>query len=375
MSSILIPAEEHERRAHVGRVAARHATASEMAHWDQLVTRFPGHRVMHRAAWIRSLEESVRGRAVFLVFESAGKVVGCLPGLVTRLGPLTLFGSPLPGWQTASLGPVFDSRCASTRQIISAAVEHITLTYGANFIELINAHLDHDDMRALGFRGFSVPTCRAPLFPEDEERTFKQLKDSARRNVKRALRLGLEVRFDDGEPFVAEAYDQMREVFIRGGHQVPFSKRRVQAYVARMKAAHHLVAASVVLPDGGPPIAVGLFTIDAHELLLWQWAHRTAYRWYRPTELMTWTVMQRALRAGCRTFDMMGLGTFKANFGAVVDDTQYRWMWSRHGTLLELRDLAEIWYRRQQSARGQLARWWRGPLRSANTATGTLSPP
>src|SRR5256885_15393559 len=46
-------------------------------------------------------------------------------------------------------------------------------------------------MRGLGFRGEPAPTFRAPLYPDDEQRTFRGLKDSARRNVRRAERLGV----------------------------------------------------------------------------------------------------------------------------------------------------------------------------------------
>jgi hypothetical protein len=242
---------------------------------------------------------------------------------------------------------------------MSAAVDYLGERHGAQYIELINAHLDPAVMRQLGFRGEPVPTFRAPLCPADETRTFKHMKDSARRNIRRAVKLGLTVRFEDDERFVDEAYDQICEVFIRGGHQVPFTHRRVLEFFRWMKADRHLAAVSVWLPDGATCIATGLFTIAGTELMLWQWTHRTAYRWYRPTELMTWTVMQHAMKSGCTTFDLMGLGEFKANFGASPDNSQQRWMWSRTGSLLQLRALAETCYRRQQAARGRLARWWR----------------
>src|SRR5258705_5261218 len=108
---------------------------------------------------------------------------------------------------------------------------------------------------------------------------------------------------------------------------------------------------------GGPAnIATGLFTVDGRELLLWSWAHRTAQRWFRPTELLTWTVMTKAMAAGCDTFDFMGLGEFKTKFGAELDQTKYRWVRSRYRWLARARDLAERGYRWQQSLRGRLAR-------------------
>jgi hypothetical protein len=191
----------------------------------------------------------------------------------------------------------------------------------------------------------------------DENAQRKLLKESARRNIRRAIGLGLTVRFEDDERFVDEHYDQVREVFTRGGNAISFSKRRAVEYFRHMRASGNLLAVGVYLPSG-ECIATGTFTVEGRELLLWNWTHRTRHRWYRPTELMTWTVMRRAAAMGCDTFDMMGRGTgdFKARFGAELDVTRMRWVRSRYAWLGRIRDLAMLGYRRQQAARGRLSR-------------------
>jgi len=142
---------------------------------------------------------------------------------------------------------------------------------------------------------------------------------------------------------------------------VPFAKRRVLECFRHLKASGNLWAVSVYLPDGATNIATGTFLVEGRELLLWMWAHRTRHRWYRPTELMTWTVIRRAMEAGCITFDLMGRGDFKTKFGAHLDETKYRWRRSRYQWLTRLRDWAETGYRWQQAARGHLAGAWRRP--------------
>jgi hypothetical protein len=196
-----------------------------------------------------------------------------------------------------------------------------------------------------------------PLVPEDEARTLKRLKESARRNVARGIKLGLEVRFESDEGFVDQHYEQIKEVYLRGGHTVNFGRRRVLECFRRMRDTGSLRAVSVYLPGERINIATGMFTIEGKELLLWTWAHRTKYRWYRPTELMTWTVIQQALKAGCDTFDLMGLGEFKTRFGAVRDDRKYRWVRSRYRWLGQMRDLAARGMHWQQAVRGRVARW------------------
>src|SRR5438045_4160199 len=82
-------------------------------------------------------------------------------------------------------------------------------------------------MQALGFRGEAVPTYRARLYPGDEARMMKALKESARRNIRRAAKLGLVARFENNdEAFVAEHYEQLEEVFVRGGNTVSFGAER-----------------------------------------------------------------------------------------------------------------------------------------------------
>ena len=343
-------------RTESGLARLREATPHERDDWDALIARFWNHRVTQRRSWIESLAGSGCGEPLYLVWEKSGEVVGCMPGLLSRVGVWRGFGSPLPGWQTVSLGPVWDRRRVSARELLAVLVPYLQLVHGVSYIELMTSDLAPALMRALGFRGEPAPTFRAPLYPDDEKRTFRGLKDSARRNVRRAERLGLVVRSEEDESFVDEHYDQLREVYLRGGNAVPFSRRRVHQCFVHMKRAGRLDAVSVRMPDG-TCIATGTFFVDPPELHLWMWAHRTRYRWYRPTELMTWTVMQRALQAGCVTFDLNGEGAFKEKFGAVPDVTKHRWVLSNPPWLTSLRFWAERGYRVQQAIRGHLARF------------------
>lgn len=337
-------------------VIVREATNEELLGWDDLVTRFDNYRVSHKRAWINSLEASVKGRPLYLVYEKNHEVVGCLPGFLTSIGPLRLFGSPLQGWQTVGMGPAFDQSQTSTDELIAPLLTFLEHAHGVHHVELISSTLNQQSLESLGFRSEPLPTYRAPLFPGDEQRTLRAMKDSARRNVRRGEKLGLVVKFEEDETFVDEHYDQLREVFARGGNMIPFGKPRALEFFRHMKSSGNLIAVSVYLPDGGPNIATGMFTVEGKELLLWMWTHRTQYRWYRPTELMTWTVMKRAMEMGCNTFDFMGRGDFKAKFGAELDHSKHRWVWSRYDWLAATRTLASRGYKWQQAMRGRMIR-------------------
>ncbi len=331
----------------------REATPEELNSWDAIVRRFPNHRLPHLRAWIDSLSASGCGRPLYLVCENGAGIVGCLPGLLVNVGKWRLFGSPLAGWQTVSLGPAFDPERFDTAAFAQTLVPYLEREHDVDHIELLHPGLDPAGMHAAGFRDESVFTYRAPLIPHDEAGTFKQLKLSARRNVKRAQRLGLVTKFEEDESFVDEHYEQLREVYRRGGFSVPFGKERVLEFFRQLKSTGNLLAISCYLPGGRVNIATGIFFTEGTELLLWMWAHRQHYRWYRPTELMTWTVMKRAIELGCETFDLMGRGEFKTKFGAEPDLTKVRWMRGRHRWLTAARATAKTVYGWQQNVRGR----------------------
>lgn len=336
-------------------VSVRPAVPAELDGWDTLVRRFPNCRVTHTRAWIESLAASGCGHPLYLVIEKDGEVAGCLPGLTGTVGGVKIFGSPREGWQTISLGPVFDPARIAGEDLMEAAARWLENVHGVRHIEVISTALDAGAMARAGFEGAVVPTFRAPLFPGDEAQGFRQLKDSARRNVRRAERLGLTVRFETDERFVDEHYAQLREVYLRGGFSIPFAKRRVLECFRAMRDSGRLLAAAVYLPDGATCVATGMFFVEGRELTLWMWATRPHYRWYRPTELMTWSVMRRAMALGCDTMDFMGRGDFKKVFGAELDERKHRFLRSRAKWLGVARRVAGTGYRLQQQLRGRVA--------------------
>ncbi len=332
----------------------REATPQESTAWNEIVGRFRHRRIFHTSQWIRSLENCTGGQALRLVFESDdGGIVGCLPGLVITKGPMRIFGSPMPGWQTSAIGPLFDESRISPETIVSLLVPHLERVHSVHHIEIVSNRLSGPAMTDAGFAARPEYTYRAELFPGDENRNLKGMKPSARRNIRRGSELGLEVRLTDESGFADEVYDQITEVFLRGGNVVPFGPERIAEFISKMRDAGSLLAAGVYLPDKKTCIATALATVYADELALWSWTHRTEHRWYRPTEMMTWELMRRAMSAGCTTFDLMGRGEFKRKFGARMVTDKTRWIRSRYAWMTPARDIAERLYRFQQRVRGR----------------------
>lgn len=336
-------------------VVIREATPQEVDDWDALVMRFENYRIFQKTNWLQSIEASSGARRLHLVFQKNNEIVACLPGLLFKKSWLRIFGSPLVGWQTETMGPAFDPDKISTHEICKHLISFLQDRYGVQHIELATALFDDREAGELGFRCKPQFTYRVPLFPGNEMRAMGNIRPKTRNQLRKALKLGLVVRVENEESFVDEFYDQLTEVFTRRGKTLPFNRNRVLQIFRHMKEAGSLLAISVLLPDGSKSIATGLFMFEAKELHLWGWAHRTQYRWYCPVELLTWTAMQKGMEEGCVSLDMAGGGNAKEKFGAVPDNTVSRLQWSRYEWLAQLRSSAEKAYRYQQFIRGLLA--------------------
>lgn len=60
----------------------------------------------HRAAWMATTVDVYGGRVRWLGAHKQGRLVGVLPVVRRRLGPLWIHGAPLPGYGTQMLHPL-----------------------------------------------------------------------------------------------------------------------------------------------------------------------------------------------------------------------------------------------------------------------------
>ena len=225
--------------------------------------------------------------------------------------------------------------------------------YGVTHIELACAHLDHAVMQDLGFRGKLLFTYRVTLFPGDEAQTMKNMKSTTRTQLRKAIKLGLTARIESEESFVDEFYNQMKEVFVRRGKTVPFSRNCALRCFRHMKESGNLLALSIRMADG-TCIATGIFMIEGKSPSL-ELDTPNPVPLILSQRTVTMDGNEEGYGAGRMTFDMAGGGEAKVKFGAVPDETGYRWTRSRYRWLAHLRDGAEKAYRWQQALRGRIA--------------------
>jgi len=335
-------------------LVVRAATPKEEWEWDTLVSRFANHQLFHLQAWIKLIESFSGAKPLYTVFVRGSDIVACLPGFLVRLGPLRIFGSPLEGWQTDHMGPVFDPAQITTHELFAALIPFLEQRYGIHHMELLCKDIDPEAARALGIESTPIPAFRVKLFPGDAAKALKALPSNTRNHLRKAQKLKLTATFETELDFVDDLYAQMQMVFTRRGYSIPFGKKRVAEGFRRLVPEGKALAISVALPDERKRIATGIFLIHGDELILWHWAHLKEHGASCPIELLTWTAMQRAMQAGCTSFEVGGNGWKK--FGGERQDLIYRCIRSRYQWLRQLRTLARDVYRWQQSLRGRLAK-------------------
>jgi len=334
-------------------IVVREATPTELDSWDDLVRQCKGYRVYHKKAWLESLAEYTGGKPIYLVAEEGNQVVAYCPGLLVKKLFPKAFGSPLPGWQTETMGPVVVSGYSASPYLVDSILKFLRKS-GVLYFEMASSILD--SMECGSFHRIPKHTLRIDLQPSLDE-ILRHMNKGAKSGIKKAQRLGLEVREEHDESFVNEVWEQICEVFTRRGASVPFGRSRVLSLFTHMKAAGNLLALSV----WGPTevcIATGIYLVEPPEAILWMWTHRRQWGYCCPTEIMMWTAMQRVKEMGCTTMDLSGGGgNAKTKFGAYPDNSASRWIWCIHPWFLQLRTVAERAYRLQQRLRGKSARW------------------
>jgi hypothetical protein len=355
-------------------VIVRQATPEEVLSWDELIARFPNHRVFHKKTWLESLQAFSGAKPLYLMFEKEGALAAMLPGFLTKVAGLNLFVSPREGWQTGSMG-IASLAEISPAETLAGLIPYLEGRHRVQHIEMICRGQDTRDISSLGFSVEEMETQTVQLLPGPEEVTLKHLPQKTRNQLRKAQKMGLVARIAEQESFVDEFYTQAQLVFTRNRHAIPFARNRVLQLFRFMRSSGNLLPISVHLPQNDACIATGLFLANGREMFLWGWAHRQEYGSLCPMELLTWTAMRAGIASGFTSLDMAGGGKAKEKYGALPDHGTTRWLRSRYGWLTWLRASAKRGYRWQQSMRGRLRASLAGMQRNRASASAKTPVP
>ncbi|MBK8096528.1 MAG: GNAT family N-acetyltransferase [Planctomycetes bacterium] len=298
--------------------------------WDALLLQFPTRQVFHRRAWLQVLVQVHGLKLTLLRIDAGSRLVGLWPVLSLRKGPLTITGSPLPGWSTAYLGPMLVADCDADAAL-AEALQHRALR-SASYVETRVVHvgqslslLPHRFERLLEFETYLLDLAR----PQDT--VWQGLESRCRNTVRKAQKNGVTVRTETDASFLDQFWEQSLAVFANSGLTPGFSRELLQAMWRELVPAGLLTVFSA-FHDGRRAASVMILHDD-----------QTAYYWagatdqdllpLSPNNLLLWEAIVAMQARGIRTLDMVSssgnAGKFKRSFGPVAAIAAVHWGRSR----------------------------------------------
>lgn len=266
--------------------------------------------LFHEPSWLQYLERTNKGRPCFLELKKGPATLAYHVYLDTGLGPVRVMGSPLPGWTTNYLGPLFE-RDADQRAIVRA-IKSYALRHGYLYVEIKNRSLDSRIMVEEGFTIREGVTTVLPLSASPDD-LWKRMSGNARNRIRKAEVAGVSCDVATDRDLVDEYYPMIVERYAAQGLSFPFSIDRLYALWDCLMPRGRMIALRV--SSNGQTVGAGLFPYDKGTIYYFGGASKAEFNPMCPNELMHWTVIKEATARGIAEYDFCGTSRFKRKFG------------------------------------------------------------
>jgi len=296
--------------------------------WDGRIADFPQKRIFHESVWLRFLEKDQRGRAVVIRLTDAGGVEQALwPGVVVRKGPVRIFGSPLRGWGTVTMGPLYHGE--DSRGLLAAA-EAALAKAGIHHWEFVSERLPTEEAQERGYRLERSPTHRIPLDP-DEGRMWAHIQQRCRTSTRKAVKNGLTGRMVEDGRFLEDLYRMVAEIFARQKTTPSYDLARLQRLWNALYPHGKCFGIEILFQE--EVIAAGLFLSAGRQVYAWSEASDSKFNSLGPNNLLYWEAMRRSAVLGATHLHLPGapgssIGKFKASFNPDILDYPF-WILDR----------------------------------------------
>jgi CelD/BcsL family acetyltransferase involved in cellulose biosynthesis len=319
--------------------------------WDALVARFADHTIFHSSAWLETIAAAHGVTPMCAKAECDGRIAGVWPFLVMRKGPLKVFGSPLPGWSTAYMGPLFADG-ADIPATLRAFLDHRLFRRHAFFACRTQCHRHAVDLAPLGFTLLAKFETYWIDLAQSEETLWGNLKSECRSRVRKAEKLGVEVRREstDGGGFLDDFWRMSEETFAKS-HIQPTHTREFCAQVwKRLQPIGRLHVLSAFVE--GRRAATLVLPFDAHTMYYWGGASYQEFREIPVNNLLHWQAIKDAKAMGLRCYDFVsssgGPGRFKKTFGPQPVVTCEHWERTPSRLMRVLKNRYEAYLRKRR---------------------------
>jgi GNAT acetyltransferase-like protein len=291
----------------------------QFENWDERIATFPQKRIFHEAAWLRFLAGEQKGEAVVLrICDSRGAERALLPGLVVKKGPIRIFGSPLRGWGTVVMGPLF---LEGDGRLLVPAAEAALVGAGIRHWEFISeALLPGSNPEESGYRFESSDTHRIRLHTE-EPVMWASLQQRCRTAIRKASKNGLSCRISQDGQFVEALYGFVAAIFAKQKFTPPYDAGRLRRLWDALYPLGKAVGFEV--RQGEQLAAAGLFIFDPQQAWAWSEGSDSAFNPLAPNNLLYWEAMRYFGSRGVSYLHLPGaagssIGKFKASFNPEI---------------------------------------------------------
>lgn len=333
--------------------------------WDKFVQCFPDQTVFHSLAWIRTVARVYNARILLIKCERDGECEALWPCLAIHKGPMRILGSPLPGWNTVYMGPLFKPD-VDVATAIRAMLQHPAVRRHAYFACKV-CDRDRDiDLGAFGFTPVRQYQTLLLDLTQTEDALWKNLRRQCRNHIRNAMRNDIDVRFESDGDFLDQFHQMTVETYARTNAQPPFTRRFLNMLWSQLHPLGLIKAISAFHKN--QRIATLMLPRNAHTTYYWDGASYPAYRHLNAHNLLHWEAIRQARQAELQTYDFIGCygswGRFKESFGPVHAHTSTHWERSSSRFISLLKNGFEHYLRHRSKG----ARWpMIAALRSAMT--------
>jgi hypothetical protein len=317
--------------------------------WTELLTQFPEHTVFHTIPWLSAIAAANGLDIVLTSVFCAAQCLALWPCLVLRKGPLRILGSPLPGWSTAYLGPLF-VRDSDANASLRLMLNHRAMKRSAYFAcKVLDYHRDVD-LSPFGFSPvLRYETYQLDLAPPESE-LWSNVRQECRKHIKKAQKQGVEIRQEQSSQFLDEYWELTIESFARSGMRPPHDRQLLDELWNRLFPIGKLFALSAY--SEGQFAASIILVRDDHTMYNWGSASRSSLRHLCAPSALQWEAVRLARQLELRTYDFIstsgGAGKFKQSFGPHPVRTSTHWERSPSPILLAMKRKYENYLRRRQ---------------------------
>jgi hypothetical protein len=270
----------------------------------------------HHPSWLLAVSRALRSEQLPVRISDGDQVVGMVPGFRSGFGPARIWGSPLKGMMTSYLGLTGTGIPEDPGELLELN------RAAADFLRR-----EHRFLYARSTLRNSPPNGKPDLGPSweqqrpksyrldltgGEEAVWDNLTSDCRRNVRKAIKQGVEVApLDDPDVFYAMLDETLRRHGSTSSHPPRFFHSLFEELGPLLKARSAVYQGQV--------IAAGLFLCNGQELHYLSGASDPAFGSFPTSYLLHWNAISEGIEDGVAVFNsdasrIRSIDRFKESF-------------------------------------------------------------